>query len=100
MGEDVLPPHLVVQKVEPPRRLLLGLHVERSLELPDSCWSCQAHANLLTSARSNAPRTRAPFLPRRYPGSSVVWAPPTPVGPVPRRDVAEALGSPNRSPVL
>ncbi len=57
---------------EPPRRLLLGLHIERSLELPNLFRSCQAHANLPTSARSSAPRTRAPFLPRHYPASSVV----------------------------
>src|SRR5207247_1826291 len=72
VGEDVFAPHLVIQKVESPRRCLLGLHIERPLERPDSCWSCQAHANLLTSARSSALRTRAPFLARHYPGSSVV----------------------------
>src|SRR5207245_5531424 len=71
--------------MEPPRRLLLGLHIERSLELPNLFRSCPAHANLLTSARWSAPRTRAPFLLRHYPDSSVVWAPATPVGPVPPR---------------
>src|SRR5262245_35791499 len=70
--EDVFTPHLVIQRMEPPRRLLLGLHVERSLERPNLFWSCQAHANLLLSARSNALRTRAPSLPRRYSGSTVV----------------------------
>jgi len=35
VGQDVLSPHLVIQEVEPPRRLLLGLHIERSLELPN-----------------------------------------------------------------
>jgi hypothetical protein len=35
----------------PLARLLLGLHVERSLELPNLFRSCQAHANLLISAR-------------------------------------------------
>src|SRR5262249_57299922 len=63
MGENVFTPHFVVQEVKPTHRLLLGLHVERSLELPNLFWSCQAHANLLFSARSSAPRTRAPFLP-------------------------------------
>ncbi len=72
VGEDVFAPHLVIQEVESPRRLLLGLHIERPLERPDSYWSCQAHANLLTSARLSALRTRAPFLTRHYPGSSVV----------------------------
>jgi hypothetical protein len=82
--EDVFTPHLVIQKMEPPRRLLLGLHVQRSLERPDSFGSCQAHANPLSSARPSAPRTRAPSLHRRYPVSSVLWAPPTPVVPVSR----------------
>src|SRR5262249_37106533 len=86
--EDIFTPHLVIQKVEAPRRLLLGLHVERSLELPNLFRSCQAHANLLFSARSSAPRTRAPFLTRYYPGSPVVSAPPTPVGPASRGNVA------------
>src|SRR6266852_9745969 len=72
VGQEVFTPHFVIQEVEPPRRLLLGLHIERSLELPNLFRSCQAHANLLLSARSSAPRTRAPFLPRHYPGSSVV----------------------------
>ena len=72
VGKDVFTPHFVIQKVKPPRRLLLGLHVERSLELPDPFRSYQAHANLLISTRPSAPRTRAPFLPRHYPGSSVV----------------------------
>src|SRR6516225_600094 len=67
VGEDVFTPHFVIQAVEPSRRLLLGLHVERSLERPDLFRSCQAHANLLTSARSSAPRTRAPFLRRHCP---------------------------------
>ena len=38
----------------------------------------------LPSARPSAPRTRAPSLHRRYPASSVLWAPPTPVVPVSR----------------
>src|SRR5712691_11847822 len=90
VGYDVFTPHFVIEEVEPPRRLLLGLHIERSLELPNLFRSCQAHANLLLLARSSAPRTRAPFLLRRYPGSSVVWAPATPVGPVPRGGVAKS----------
>ena len=51
--EDVFTPHLVIQKMESPRRLLLGLHVQRSLERPDSFGSCQAHANppLLSSSK-------------------------------------------------
>jgi hypothetical protein len=68
----------------------LAFHIERSLERPNLFRSCQAHANLLLSARSSAPRTRAPFLLRHYPDSSVVWAPATPVGPGPRRDVARS----------
>src|SRR2546422_11709741 len=100
MGEDVFTPHLVIQEMEAPRRLLLGLHVERSLELPNLFRSCQAHANLLFSARSSAPRTRAPFLLRRYPGSSVVWSPATPVGPVPEAALPSALAPPNSAPVL
>ena len=40
----------------------------------------------LPSARPSAPRTRAPSLHWRYPASSVLWAPPTPASPVPRRD--------------
>ena len=39
-----------------------------------------------SSARPNAPRTRAPSLHRRYPASSVLWAPPTPVAPGPLQD--------------
>ena len=35
-------------------------------------------ANLLSSAPSKAPRTRAPSLHRHYPASTVLWAPPTP----------------------
>ena len=88
MGENVFSPHLVIQEVKPPRRLLLGLHVERSLELPNLRWSCQAHANLLFSAPSNTPRTRVPFLPRYYPGSPVIWTPPTPVRPASLGSVA------------
>ena len=38
--EDIFTPHLVIQCVEPPRRLLLGLHVERSLERPNLFRSC------------------------------------------------------------
>jgi hypothetical protein len=38
------------------------------------------------SARPSAPRTRAPSLHWRYPASSVLWAPPTPAAPVPRRE--------------
>jgi hypothetical protein len=37
----------------------------------------------LSSARSNAPRTRAPSLDRRYSASPVLRAPPTPVAPGP-----------------
>jgi hypothetical protein len=88
VGQDVLPPHLVIQKVKPPRRLLLGLYVERSLELPNLFRGCQAHANPLLSARSNAPRTRAPFIHRRWPASSDVWTPPTPAEPASRGGVA------------
>jgi hypothetical protein len=51
VGKDVSTPHLVIEKVESPRRLLLGLHVERSLELSNLFRSYQAHANLLLSAR-------------------------------------------------
>jgi len=40
----------------------------------------------LPSAPPSAPRTRAPSLHWRYPASSVLWAPPTPAAPIPRRD--------------
>ena len=40
----------------------------------------------LASTRSNAPRTRAPSLDRRYSASVVLRAPPTPVAPAPLQD--------------
>src|SRR5439155_27028816 len=40
----------------------------------------------LPLARPSAPRTRAPSLHWHYPASSVLWAPPTPASPIPRRD--------------
>jgi hypothetical protein len=43
-------------------------------------------ANLLTSAPSEAPRTRAPSLHRHYPASAVLWAPPTPPSARPLQD--------------
>jgi hypothetical protein len=61
----------------PLRRALVGAS-ESVLELPGSRQSP------LFSARSSTPRTRAPFLPRYYPSSPVIWAPPTPVGPASR----------------
>ena len=56
-------------------------------------WSLRRFAGVarltpipLPSARPSAPRTRAPSLHWRYPASSVLWAPPTPAAPLPRRD--------------
>ena len=68
MGEDVCTPHLVMQAMEPPRRLLLGLDVQRSLEPPNLFRSYQAHANLPTSARSSAPPNQGSFPPPALPG--------------------------------
>jgi len=65
----------------------LGLDVELPLERPDLLWSCQ-EVNLLSSAPSEAPRTRATSLHRRYPVSLVLLAPPTPT---PARPPAERL---------
>jgi site-specific DNA recombinase len=47
VGQDVVAAHLVVQEVEPERRLLLRLHVQRPLQPPNTVRSRQAHANLL-----------------------------------------------------
>ncbi len=69
MLQDVRSPHLVVKEVEPVVRLTLGLDVQLPLERPDPLWSCQ-EANLLSSAPSEAPRTRASSLHRRYPACS------------------------------
>src|ERR687898_409056 len=56
-------------------------------------WSLRSFAGVarltplpLPSARRGAPPTRAPSPPWRYPASSVLWAPPTPASPIPRRD--------------
>ena len=68
VGENVFAPHFVIQTVEPPRRLLLGLDVERSLESPNLFRSYQAHANLLASARSSAPPNQGSFPPPALPG--------------------------------
>src|SRR5438094_976127 len=67
VSEDVFTPHFVIQAVEPPRRLLLGLHVQRPLEPPNLFRSCQAHANLLVSARSSAPPNQGSFPPLALP---------------------------------
>ncbi len=66
--EDVVTPHLVIQKMEPPRRLLLGLHVQRSLERPDSFGSCQAHANPPLLSSSKRTSNQGPFPPPKLPG--------------------------------
>ena len=68
VSEDVFAPHLVIQEMKPPRRLLLGLHVQRSLERPDSFGSCQAHANppLLSSFKRTS--NQGSFPPPALPG--------------------------------
>src|SRR5207247_9384524 len=65
--EDVFTPHFVIQAVEPSRRFLLGLHVQRPLEPPNLFRSYQAHANLLASARSSAPPNQGSFPPPALP---------------------------------
>jgi hypothetical protein len=65
----------------------LGLVVELRRELPDLSGVCRLVANLLSSAPSKAPRTRAPSLHQHYPASSVLWAPPTPTSARPLRPV-------------
>ena len=84
--EDVFTPHLVVQDMEPPSWIPLGRHVQRPLEPPGFRGGARLTPIPLPLARPSAPRTRAPSLHRRYPASSVLWAPPTPASPVPRRD--------------
>ena len=66
--EDVRPPHLVVQEVEPELRLTLGLDVQLPLKRPDLFWSCQAHGQspLLGSVRST--QNQGPFPPPALPG--------------------------------
>jgi len=56
----------------------LGLAVKPLLKPPEIDGVLRPTANLLSSAPSRAPRTRAPSLHRHYPASSVIWAPPTP----------------------
>ena len=56
----------------------LGLLVKLPWKRPDLSGVSRLFANLLSSAPSEAPRTRAPSLHRHYPASTVLWAPPTP----------------------
>ena len=51
-----------------PRRLLLGLHVQRSLERPDSFGSCQAHANPPLLSSSKRTSNQGSFPPPALPG--------------------------------
>ena len=79
--------------------LLLGLHVQRSLERPDAFGSCQAHANppLLSSSRRTP--NQGPFPPLALPsflgtmGPSDACRARPPKGPVPGRP-GRAIGLP------
>lgn len=68
MREDVVTPHLVVQDVKSSGRLLLGLHIERSLEPPNLVGSCQAHANLPLLGSFQRTPNQGPFPPPALPG--------------------------------
>jgi hypothetical protein len=89
VGEDVFPPHLVIQTVKPPRRLLLGFHVESarwSVRIfsgvtrltPISCSRLvQAHSEpgLLSSPGiTRVPRSNEPLRRRSSPAPDGVVA--------------------------
>ena len=104
MGEDVLPPHLVIQQMEPIGRFLLGLDVQRLLEPPELRWSCQAHANLppLGSFETHPEPGRLPSPPVRCPAVQRYYAPLRPLAASPslRRRRAATPGARDGPPVL
>ena len=61
--------------MEPPRRLLLGLYVQRSLERPDSFGSCQAHANPPLLSSSKRASNQGSFPPPALPGFNSTMSP-------------------------
>ena len=74
----------------------LDLVVELPLKRPDLNGVFRLLANLLSSAPSEAPRTRAPSLHRNYPASTVLMSPSDAhLGPFPtkRLRVSESLAS-------
>ncbi len=101
MGQDVRPPDLVVENVEPEPRLGLRLHIEFPLQSPDRIWCFQAHRQSPHLVRfENTPKVRV--LPstgvtrlRRYYDPVRL-----PFGPMPCSTVEAATLVQNGSPLL
>src|SRR5207253_1096358 len=66
--ERVFAPHLVVEEMESAVRLLLGLGIQRPLELPALVGSCQAHADLPPLGSSGRTPNQGSFPPPGLPG--------------------------------
>jgi hypothetical protein len=79
MAQNVRPPDLVVEQIEPVTRLGFRLVVEFPLQSPDRIGCLQAHRHSPPPhRRQKRTRSQGPSLHRRYPASAVLRPCPTP----------------------